>query len=78
MIIKSINIILLFDFILLPTEPAYMHACRNKIAAGQIAGYCPASRMATMQWSDELAYLATLNVLQCVMKHGKTIKLISK
>lgn len=23
------------------------------------------------QWSDELAYLAALNVLQCQMKHGK-------
>ncbi|CAG9802275.1 unnamed protein product [Chironomus riparius] len=42
---------------------------RNKIASGGINGYCPASRMATMQWSDELAYLATLNVLQCTMKH---------
>lgn len=46
---------------------------RNKIASGGINGYCPASRMATMQWSDELAYLASLNVLQCVMKHGKII-----
>lgn len=48
-----------------------MRVLRNKIASGGIAGYCPASRMATMQWSDELAYLASLNVLQCVMKHGK-------
>lgn len=29
----------------------------------------PASRMATMQWDDELAKLAVLNVKQCVMKH---------
>jgi len=42
---------------------------RNKIASGGIGGYCSASRMATMQWSDELAYLATLNVLQCQMRH---------
>lgn len=28
-----------------------------------------AFRFQSQQWSDELAYLATLNVLQCTMKH---------
>ncbi|CAO1398850.1 unnamed protein product [Diamesa serratosioi] len=42
---------------------------RNKIAGGKQRGYCSASRMATLTWDDELAYLATLNVLQCKMKH---------
>lgn len=42
---------------------------RNYIAGGNDANHNKACRMATMQWDDELAYLAELNVLQCAMKH---------
>lgn len=42
---------------------------RNYIAGGNDANHKAACRMATMQWDDELAYLAQLNVLQCAMKH---------
>lgn len=42
---------------------------RNTIAGGNLAGYLPAVRMAQMQWNTELAYLASLNVKQCIMKH---------
>lgn len=38
---------------------------RNSIAGGFIPLYLPAVRMATMQWDDELAYLAGLNVKTC-------------
>ncbi|XP_037932232.1 antigen 5 like allergen Cul n 1-like [Teleopsis dalmanni] len=44
---------------------------RNNLARGLVPGYRPASRMATMQWSNELAYLAGLNVRQCAMKHDQ-------
>ncbi|XP_055606865.1 antigen 5 like allergen Cul n 1-like [Uranotaenia lowii] len=47
---------------------------RNKIALGlekNSAGvaYNTAAKMTTMQWDDELAYLASINARQCDMKH---------
>ncbi|XP_075167894.1 antigen 5 like allergen Cul n 1-like [Haematobia irritans] len=42
---------------------------RNFIAAGHLPGYYPAARMATLQWDDELAYLAELNARTCVVDH---------
>ncbi|XP_037940527.1 antigen 5 like allergen Cul n 1-like [Teleopsis dalmanni] len=44
---------------------------RNQIAGGDLNGYLSATRMASMQWNDELAKLATLNAMQCVQKHDK-------
>ncbi|XP_039960561.1 antigen 5 like allergen Cul n 1-like [Bactrocera tryoni] len=44
------------------------NAKRNTVAGGKTA-LSPACRMATMQWDDELATLAALNVKQCQMKH---------
>ncbi|CAD7083417.1 unnamed protein product [Hermetia illucens] len=45
------------------------NAYRNTVAAGGLPGFEPALRMGTMQWDSELAYLAELNVKQCVMQH---------
>ncbi|KAM8713157.1 hypothetical protein ACLKA7_013467 [Drosophila subpalustris] len=42
---------------------------RDFIASGNDPNHNAACRMATMQWDDELAYLAELNVRQCQMKH---------
>ncbi|XP_061402291.1 antigen 5 like allergen Cul n 1-like [Musca vetustissima] len=42
---------------------------RNLIASGQLPGYYPASRMATMVWDEELQYLAALNVRTCILDH---------
>lgn len=42
---------------------------RNFIAGGGDAKHSPACRMATMQWDNELADLAALNVKQCKMAH---------
>lgn len=47
---------------------------RDDAAAGRIVGFQgqalpPATRMAKMQWSNELAQLAELNAKQCVMRH---------
>ncbi|XP_073811672.1 venom allergen-1-like [Musca autumnalis] len=42
---------------------------RNFIANGLLPGYYPAARMATMQWDDELEFLADLNVRTCVVDH---------
>ncbi|XP_017871009.1 PREDICTED: venom allergen 5-like [Drosophila arizonae] len=42
---------------------------RNFIAGGGESKLSPACRMATMQWNDELAYLASLNVRSCEMRH---------
>lgn len=42
---------------------------RNFIAAGLLPGYYPAARMATMQWDEELEYLATLNLKTCYLEH---------
>ena len=44
------------------------NAKRNTVAAGNTA-LSPACRMATMQWDEELATLAALNVKQCQMRH---------
>ncbi|XP_011200656.2 antigen 5 like allergen Cul n 1-like [Bactrocera dorsalis] len=44
------------------------NAKRNTVAGGKTA-LKPACRMATMQWDDELATLAALNVKQCKAKH---------
>lgn len=44
---------------------------RNFIAGGGAASLQPACRMATMQWDDELASVAALNVRQCKMAHDK-------
>ena len=44
---------------------------RNLIAGGGDANHSPACRMATMEWDDELAQLAALNVKQCKMAHDK-------
>lgn len=44
---------------------------RDIIAGGGEKSLKPACRMATMEWDDELAALAELNVLQCKMKHDK-------
>ncbi|KAI9589994.1 antigen 5 like allergen Cul n 1-like [Glossina fuscipes] len=44
---------------------------RNYIAGGSDRIHTPACRMATMQWDNELAYLAELNVKQCKMAHDK-------
>ncbi|XP_061392228.1 antigen 5 like allergen Cul n 1-like [Musca vetustissima] len=42
---------------------------RNFIAGGGDPQHYPACRMATMEWDDELAKLAELNVKQCRMNH---------
>ncbi|CAD7083425.1 unnamed protein product [Hermetia illucens] len=49
------------------------NAYRNKFAKGALK-FEPAARMATMQWDDELAKLAELNVKRCKMKHDKCRK----
>ncbi|ALC49419.1 Ag5r [Drosophila busckii] len=47
---------------------------RNFIAGGGASHLSRACRMATMRWNDELAYLASLNVRSCEMKHDKCRK----
>ncbi|KAH8237669.1 hypothetical protein KR038_005217 [Drosophila bunnanda] len=42
---------------------------RNIIAGGLNANLSAACRMATTKWNDELAYLASLNVRSCQMRH---------
>ncbi|KAL7743288.1 hypothetical protein ACLKA6_012457 [Drosophila palustris] len=42
---------------------------RNFIAGGGDKKLSAACRMATMKWNDELAYLASLNVRSCQMRH---------
>ena len=44
---------------------------RNGIAAGNAPGFGPATRMASVVWSDEMAALAELNTKQCEMEHDK-------
>ncbi|KAM7350295.1 venom allergen-1-like [Cochliomyia hominivorax] len=44
---------------------------RNYLAGGGDTRFKPACRMPTMEWDDELAYLASLNVRQCKMAHDK-------
>ncbi|XP_053948657.1 antigen 5 like allergen Cul n 1-like [Anastrepha ludens] len=45
------------------------HNVKRNLVAGGGTNLKPACRMATMQWDDELAALAALNVKQCQMKH---------
>uniref|UniRef100_D1FPS5 Venom allergen-1 n=1 Tax=Simulium nigrimanum TaxID=683695 RepID=D1FPS5_SIMNI len=42
---------------------------RNKVALGKQKGYKQAKRMPILQWDDELAYLAELNVKTCKFAH---------
>ncbi|XP_030386532.1 venom allergen 5-like [Scaptodrosophila lebanonensis] len=42
---------------------------RDYIAGGNDPELNAACRMATMRWNDELAYLASLNVRSCAMRH---------
>lgn len=42
---------------------------RNFIALGLLPGYYPAERMATLQWDDELQFLADLNARTCIVDH---------
>ncbi|XP_013100211.1 antigen 5 like allergen Cul n 1-like [Stomoxys calcitrans] len=44
---------------------------RNFIANGLLPGFYPASRMATIQWDEELEFLADLNVRTCVVDHDE-------
>ncbi|XP_061388375.1 antigen 5 like allergen Cul n 1-like [Musca vetustissima] len=44
---------------------------RNLVAGGGVDHLKPACRMATMEWDDELAEIASYNVLQCKMAHDK-------
>ncbi|EDW07433.1 antigen 5 like allergen Cul n 1 [Drosophila mojavensis] len=48
---------------------SYHNEYRNIIAGGSGNRLPAACRMATMQWDDELAYLASLNVKTCTMTH---------
>ncbi|XP_023172006.1 venom allergen 5-like [Drosophila hydei] len=42
---------------------------RNIVARGNEKNLPPACRMATMQWDEDLAYLASLNVKSCAIRH---------
>ncbi|XP_005188844.3 antigen 5 like allergen Cul n 1-like [Musca domestica] len=42
---------------------------RNFIALGLLPGYYPAERMATLQWDDELQFVADLNARTCIVDH---------
>ncbi|KAL5290423.1 Ag5r.2 family protein [Megaselia abdita] len=44
---------------------------RNQVAGGKIAKHSPAVRMATIQWDDELAKMAGLNVKTCNYGHDQ-------
>ncbi|XP_058974987.1 antigen 5 like allergen Cul n 1-like [Musca domestica] len=44
---------------------------RNFVAGGGVEHLKPACRMATLEWDDELAEIASYNVLQCKMNHDK-------
>lgn len=50
---------------------AYHNEKRNLIAGGQLPGFLPAVRMATMEWDDELAEMAALNAVTCVYEHDQ-------
>ncbi|XP_017474137.1 PREDICTED: venom allergen 5-like [Rhagoletis zephyria] len=45
------------------------HNAKRSLVAGGKTKLEPACRMATMEWDEELASLAALNVKQCQMKH---------
>ncbi|KAH8257789.1 hypothetical protein KR038_001287 [Drosophila bunnanda] len=40
---------------------------RDKVAGGDLVGFSPATRMATLQWDQELASFAELNVKRCIL-----------
>lgn len=40
---------------------------RDRIAGGNLVGFNPATRMATLQWDPELASFAELNVKRCAL-----------
>lgn len=42
---------------------------RNQVAGGEVPNHDPAVRIGTVQWDDELAYLAGLNVKTCQFEH---------
>lgn len=42
---------------------------RNSVAGGEISKHSPAVRMGTVQWDDELAFVAGLNVKKCEYGH---------
>ncbi|KAG5667676.1 hypothetical protein PVAND_015648 [Polypedilum vanderplanki] len=42
---------------------------RNKIASGNEPGFNPATKMLTVEWDDELAEYASLNVRRCKFEH---------
>lgn len=44
---------------------------RNEIALGKVPNYDQASNMQTVEWDDDLAAKAALNVKQCSMTHDK-------
>ncbi|XP_055845728.1 antigen 5 like allergen Cul n 1-like [Episyrphus balteatus] len=44
---------------------------RNSIASGNMTGFNPCPRMATMQWNEELAFLAMYNTRTCVYAHDQ-------
>lgn len=44
---------------------------RNKVAGGEIPKHSSAVRMATIQWDDDLSYLAGLNVKTCKYGHDQ-------
>lgn len=44
------------------------NSLRNRIARGEVEGYNPAVRMASMVWSFELEKLAELAVKRCIVK----------
>ena len=49
------------------------NAKRNFIAGGGDPRHSAACRMATMEWDDELAAIAALNVKQCRMNHDRCL-----
>ncbi|XP_017864847.1 PREDICTED: venom allergen 3 isoform X1 [Drosophila arizonae] len=44
-----------------------MNEYRDRIAGGNLVGFNPATRMATLQWDPELASFAELNVKRCAL-----------
>jgi Cysteine-rich secretory protein family len=42
---------------------------RSQVATGNLRGFNTANKMPELQWDDELAYFAELNVKQCKMSH---------
>lgn len=42
---------------------------RNRIAAGKLPGYAPASRMPTLRWNEDLSYVAGLHARSCTTEN---------